>query len=100
MVSHAAHAATAMMTRIQIASRSRDGSFEVSRAGPSVGNRTGHRLMLLSAANTGAEPRRSQCVRLIKFSTHEDSTSWLTDNSTRNLVAQATIGRNKSWSYR
>ncbi len=96
MVSQAAHAATAMMMRIQIASRSRDGSFDGFCAGAKVGKRTGHRLMLLSAASTGAEPRRTQCVRLMKFSTQEVSTSWLTDNSTRNLVAQATIGRNSS----
>src|ERR1700678_1534285 len=96
MVSHAAHAATAMTMRIQIASRSRDGCSDVFCARRMVGKRTDQRLMLLSAARTGAEPIRSQYVRLIRFKTQEDSTSSLTDNSTRNLAAQATIGRNSN----
>src|SRR6202034_4184978 len=100
MVSHADHAATATMMRIQIASTNRDGSFDVFCAGAKVGKRTGQRLMLLSALSMGAKPKRSQCVRLIRFKTHDDSMSWLTDNSTRNLAAQATMGRNSSWSYK
>src|SRR5271166_3804485 len=100
MVSQAAHAATAMMTRIQSASISREGACDFDGPGADAkrGKCTGQKLTLRIAAAIGAKPDFSQNVRLIRLSTQEVSTSWLFDSSTRNLAAQATIGRNSSWS--
>src|ERR1700722_5777116 len=97
MVSQAAQAATTTIATIQAVSPSREGSSEVGlRAVKPGGKRRGRRLTPRSAPKIGVTLRRSQWVRLIRFKTQEDSTSWLTDKSTRNLAAQATIGRNNN----
>src|ERR1700677_2610963 len=97
MVSQAAQAATTTMTRIQAASTSREGSSEDGlRAVKPVGKRSDKKLTPRNAPKIGVTPRRSQWVRLIRLKTQEDSTSWLTESSTRNLAAQATIGRNNN----
>src|SRR5271163_4597891 len=98
MVSQAAHAATATMMKIQSASMSREGACDFDELGADAkgGRCSGQKLTLRIAAAIGAKPDFSQNVRLIRLSTHEDSTSWLSDNSTRNLAAHATIGRNSS----
>src|SRR5271163_2155880 len=100
MVSHAAHAATATMMRIHSASISREGPCEFDGPGADArrGKCTGQKLTLRIAATIGKKPDFSQNVRLIRLSTHELSTSWLSDNSTRNFAAHATIGRNSNWS--
>ena len=97
-MSQAAQTATAMMMRIQSASMIRDGCCDFDALGAD-GKRwkcNGQKLTLRIAAAIGAKPAFSQNVRLIRLSTQELSTSWLSDNSTRNFAAQATIGRNSS----
>src|SRR5271165_540197 len=100
MVSQAAHAATAMTMRIHSASISREGpcDFDGPGADANLGNCTGQKLTPRIAAAIGRKPDFSQNVRLIRLSIQELSTSWLSDNSTRNFAAQATIGRNSNWS--
>src|SRR5882762_9671668 len=98
MVTHDAHKATARMTRIHTESSRRDACPPVAAriAGAIRGNLIGSSETPRNASKIGRKPKRIQCVRNSRFRTQEDETSWLADNSTRNLSAQATIGRNSN----
>ena len=87
-----------MTMRIHSASISREGTCDFDKLGADAdrGRCSGQKLTLRIAAAIGTKPDFSQYVRLIRLSIQELSTSWLSDNSTRNFAAQATIGRNSN----